>query len=484
MPEFRSGRRNNSGPRQQVQRNARRSLRWICPCIAFLLLGNQLLTATVVAGPVGSGRSNVPTTAVTRLRYQLELQGTLIVSEGSSTARYPLQGSSEFQFLQHAELGASDAPGQIRAARQFSVAHAETVVGRDHRIQTQLPGQSTLIHVYQDRQQMIQLSPSVRLTRPQVDLLQFPCDPLPVTGLLDAGLLDGQGNLQVGQRWDVPGTLLPLLSGLDFCSDHAGDCVVRKIAGGVAEIAFQFECDGGIMGSASEIEVQGTLQYVADSRFVSSLQAELREKRSSGVISPGLDVTATIRWSAEKQSGETRPALPAAELPAASQQLLTLQTPWDLAMVISREWHVYREESDLMILRRLQSGALAGQLNLKRLPPLGVGEEPDEQKFLGDVTEQVASRGGAVMGSRVLRTAAGWRVHRVEAGMSVKSTQAEETAAGSGSQAAISDRVQFSYCLCTAPGGEQYSLVFSSLSSREESSGSEIEAVLQTLVLR
>ncbi len=482
MTDFRSGRRKQTRRYQPEQQHSERNTwrnDWRIQVWTVLLLGHVLLSTTAVGGAVLSGHSSTSPPAVTRVSYQLELEGTLIVSDGGSTARYPLQGTSDFRFLQHATTGVSGASEQMRAARQFALARTETLVGRDHRIQTGLPNQTSLIHVYEDHQQLLQLSPGVRLTRPQVDLLQFPCDPLPV-----AALLQGQSSLQAGQRWKVPERLLPLLTGLDFCSEHSGECVVRKIVAGVAEIEFQISCDGGITGSASEVKVQGTLQYVPDSRFVSALQAELREKRSSGVISPGLDVTARIRWSAVEQPEAGSPALPVAAIPAVGRQLLTLQTPWDLALLVSRDWHVYREESELMILRRLESGALAGQLNLKRVPSVDAGQEPDDQEFLDDVSEQVASRGGVVSASRRMKTAAGWSIQRVEAEISVKSTLADATVSGTGSDPGPVDRVLLSYCLCTAPSGQQYSLVFSHLSRDGAPFESLIDSILQTLVLR
>lgn len=413
----------------------------------------------------------------TRIEYEMQLQGTLIVPSDGGASRFPLVGSTTLQFDQRVTGRGLTLPDPVRASRKFATASSSTTIGKNHRIQSSLPQQTSLIHVYGGNGSLLQISPEVRLTRAQTDLLQFPCDPLTVGGLLPA-----ETEHSIGARWQAEPGLLPVLTGLDFASTEVVECVLKSRQEDLLLIEFLCTGEGGITGSASTVKLKGNLLWNPEQQLVTSLEAQMEEERSPGVISPGLKVTVSIRWSASLVAPDSVELPPEPAFPTSSQQLLTLQTPWNLAMLASRDWHVYRKESGLMILRRLKHGALLGQCNISPVQSTTAEEQSDRSRFDADVSRQLQELGGQVEGREPIRTPGGWRIYRIRATAPVRSSVDSKPAADG--QRVELERVISNYCLCTAKSGQQYSLTFSHLGSRDEEFSGDVLQLLQSLTLR
>ena len=146
----------------------------------------------------------------TRIEYALKIDGSLITPSQNGAAEWNLNSSGKFTFDQR--RFPSDATGSLalKAVRRFEVASTESVVGKERKTSVVLPLQAHLIQIYGAESQLIQLSPDVRLTRPQVDLLQIPCDPIVANGLLPARTLNDQH-----EKWNADAWVVPLLVGVD-----------------------------------------------------------------------------------------------------------------------------------------------------------------------------------------------------------------------------------------------------------------------------
>ena len=117
----------------------------------------------------------------TRVEYALKIEGKLLTPAQNGTSAWNLNSSGKFAFDQRRFASDATGPFAVRAVRRFAAAETESVVDKDHATSVVLPSQARLIHLYGTEDQLLQLSPHVRLTRPQVDLLQIPCDPLVAT---------------------------------------------------------------------------------------------------------------------------------------------------------------------------------------------------------------------------------------------------------------------------------------------------------------
>jgi hypothetical protein len=239
----------------------------------------------------------------THVKYTLQIKGKLTTPATTGTTDWDLNSSATFEFDQRRFPSDADGPFALRAARLFQTAETSSLVGKDHKNTVILPSQSRLIHIHGGELQLIQLSPEVRLTRPQVDLLQFPCDPLAVTGLLP-----GRSLKDKSEKWNADSWVVPMLSGIDASVTQTASCTLKSLNDTEAVIVFDCNGTGAITGSPTEVSLKGEMIVNRKESLIRRLKATMTEKRGPGTVSPGLDVTAEIQWTQEIAS-------PAAALP-------------------------------------------------------------------------------------------------------------------------------------------------------------------------
>jgi hypothetical protein len=154
-------------------------------------------------------------------------------------------------------------------------------------------------------------------------------------------------------------------------------------------------------------------------------------------------------------------------IPDERRLLLTLITPWRIALLHDRDWHVFHETQDMVMLRMVRDGSLLAQCNLSLAPQVAAGRFTEETRYLEEVNQALTERGGRVLSSKVIPDRNGWRMHQV-------------TAAGEASGKVLI----WDYVLCTAAGGEQVSLVFSHAEEDAAALDGVIDRMLDSLTLR
>lgn len=401
--------------------------------------------------------------AATQVNYQLKITGMLRTPAKDGEVPWDLVSTARFDFDQKRYSSDKTGSRSLRAARRFQTAETHSTIGKDHKNEVGLPEQSRLIYLYGAEPALIQLSPDVRLTREQVDLLQFPCDPLVATGLLPSRKLTDKD-----EKWNAEPWVVPMLTGIDAPVRQEAICSLKSLSATDAIIEFKCSCAGAVTGSATEVEVVGQMTFNRETRELRDLKATLKEKRKAGTVSPGLDVTAEISWtqSVAKDDARLPAAIPASE-PDARQLLLTLVTPWRILMLHDRNWYIFKETNDLVMLRMLHNGALVAQCNISTAPLLAAGSFTPEDKFLQEVEKSVTERGGVITGSDTIPDRNGWRIQRVKA-------------RGEANQ----KELLWDYYLCAAANGEQISLVFSHAAEDAKIFEGKADQLLNSLTTR
>lgn len=391
----------------------------------------------------------------TRIRYAMRLEGKLATPSASGTSEFQLNAQGNFDFEQRQFPSGDDGSFTLRAARRYNVAQTATTVGKDPERKSALPSQSNLVYLYGKDSQLLQYSPEIRLTRPQVDLLQFACDPLAVTGLFPSRQLTNSG-----ETWNADTWVLAMLTGVDAFITQTVICKLEKLTPTEALIAFDCQGQGAVSGAATDITLKGTLTCQRTDGMVRNLSAVMKEKRSASSVSAGLNVTASIEWSQEVAQPVTKlPEAVPSQFPEQRLLLLTLVTPWRLLLLHNRDWHVFHETADLVILRMLHNGSLIAQCNLAPAAQLSPGKFTAEDEFLADVERKITARQGQITRSTVESDVGGWRIHHVQATTLVETSQQQPATADT--QTPKAQTVVWDYYLCSARSGEQYSLLFS-----------------------
>lgn len=399
----------------------------------------------------------------THVRYSLKIKGKLSTPSAAGATDWDLNSSAKFEFDQR--RFASDAVGQsgIRAVRRFQQAETTSRVGKEHENEVSLPQQSRLVQVYGGELQLVQLSPDVRLTRAQIDLLQFPCDPLAVTGLLpDRSLKDSK------EKWNADVWVVAMLSGIDAVVTQTATCELKSLSAEEAVVLFECQGTGAITGSSTTVNLSGEMIIDRKQSMISRVKAVLKEKRTPGTVSPGLDVVADIEWTQEITSPavELPETMPDA-MPDERRLLLTLATPWRVLLLHNRNWHVFHETSELVMLRMLHNGTLLAQCNIASAPLMAAGKYTSEADYVADVERTIKDRAGRITASNVTPDQNGWRIHHVQA-------------TGEANKKALI----WDYYLCSTKSGEQISLVFSHAEEDNGNFAGVPDHMLQSLTIR
>ena len=399
----------------------------------------------------------------TRIDLALKIEGTLSTPSTTGTSDWSLKSSGNFVFDQRRFASDEAGPFGIRAIRRFDTAKTDSVVGKDHKTAVVLPNQAAMIQIYGTGNQLLQLSPDVRLSRSQVDLLQIPCDPIVATGLLPARNLKDQG-----EKWNADSWVIPMLAGVDAAVNQSANCKLKSLTTSEAVVEFEGTAEGAVVGSATKVTLKGELVYDRTQKFIRTFNAVQSEKREPGPFSPGLNVEATIEWKQTLLPAVSNlPATMPKIVPDARQLLLTLATPGRVLMLHNRDWHVFHETAEMVMLRMSHDGGLVAQCNISPSPAVPAGDFTSEQEYLAEVQSALAERKGAVKSSKIHDDINGWRIHHVRA-------------IGKANEKALI----WDYFLCTAKSGQQLSMIFSYAEEDEKVVAGSPEQMLGTLTTR
>lgn len=421
----------------------------------------------------------------TRVRYSLQVDGLLTVASPSGTKDFSLKSQATFDFRQRQFASDSSGPFALRAVREFLTAQSETTVGGEKSTPVVLPQQSKIVQLFGQDTALVQLSPDVRMTRQQVDLLEFPCDPLAIQGLLPT-----RGLQSSAEKWNSDTWVVPMVIGIDATASQSTTCSLKTVNDAVAVIQFECQATGADTGAGTESTLSGEMTFDRKAGRVTKLSAILKEKRTNGPVSRGINVTARIEWTQEPEEQEASiPQTMPQEFPSDRQLLLTLTTPWRLLMSHDRYWHVVDQTTDGMMMRKVVNGSLVGQCNLRTAPQMAAGGFTTEDAFLSEIEPAVVQRSGTIRLSKVTKLESGWRQHHIQATGKVKSSVPSAAASQTASPGAVSpttkeETIIWDYYLCTATTGEQFSLVFSHAESDSTLFDDSAEQMLSSMTIR
>ena len=396
---------------------------------------------------------------VTTFTASVSVDGSLTTPATTGVRQFDLTSSVQFEFDQRQFESELSGPLALQAVRRYTIARAESLVGKSHRTKSQLPAQHTVIQIRGDDSNMIVAPVSGLLTRQQHDLLQMPCDPLPCAGLLPTR------QVEPGEKWNTNNWVLPRLTGLDAVTEQSITCELISVNTSSAQISFTGKANGAASGSATSLELTGRLTIDRQQELIRSLTCTLNEKRSPGPVSPGIDAEIKVEWS-QQPAKESK--LPEQFLPDIFDRGFLLATPWRIQLKHSAEWHVFNQTERVMMLRQMRDGALISQCNISSGVVMPPGQHTSDADFRSDIERQAAAAAaaGQIVGENTLRDDNHWRIRHVR------------TASQASDVEIIRD-----YYLCSAASGEQYSLVFSYSKADDKAFGSEAQEWLSSLSL-
>jgi hypothetical protein len=244
---------------------------------------------------------------------------------------------------------------------------------------------------------VVVISPAGPLTRPELELVQGPGDPLTLASLLT------NGPVGVGARWRLGDDAVRALTAYDVIAANTVEAVLETIDAGSAKVRLSGRVQGSVLGGEGTMTCDGSFTFDRKANRVSALTLNRVESRKAGAVEAGLDVksTLTVTRTTIPVPAELADSVVAAvptELSAKHQELLLVPPGRAYTLRHDRDWHTYWDDARRVVLKRLAGSSVVAQCNLAMGPNAGKGRHQDLEQFRADVRRALGQRFGAVVG--------------------------------------------------------------------------------------
>lgn len=304
-----------------------------------------------------------------------------------------------------ADNNAAAESGAVVAVRYYDTAEAVIKVDDAGRA-PKLADDRRLIALAQADDRPTMFCPIAPLSRDQLDLVDVVGDSFSVDRLLPAKLV------AEGDSWTndakVMGPLLTL--------DTVAVCEVQSVLDGFnasyAKVRLEGTVHGTADGAATELDVRGVYLYDRRLQRVTRLNLAVRENRSIGGATPGLDAVAKLQIVVAPI--ETSANLDDATVAKIKDQnhafpsdLQFESSPLGFRVKHDRQWYVTAEAREAVTLRRVDGGELTAQCTLTTLPSKSEGRQTTLEQFQKDVTYSLGKSFGELVSSHEWQNPAG-----------------------------------------------------------------------------
>ncbi len=307
-------------------------------------------------------------------------------------------------------------------------------------------------------------SPGGPLTRSELELVQGLGDPLAL-----ADLLPEQAVAQ-GSRYkpSLGGALA--ISGYDTVTVSTLEGVVEALDERSCRLKISGRIEGQVLGGSGVMTCDGFLTYDRKHGWLDRLEMNRMEVRQPGPIEAGLEVKSTLTASRQAESPPATlsdQGLAGTSLAITPERLLLRQSGPGGASVLfhDRDWHVFWEDSKVVVLKRLDRGRVVAQLNLSPAPAAGQARRQDPAVFREDVRKALKDRFVRVIGEGdVAGDPAGGRRYKV----GIEGREGNLP-------------IVWYYYLATSPGGDQLLATFTLAAAAAAQFGDRDEAIMASL---
>ena len=254
--------------------------------------------------------------------------------------------------------------------------------------------------------------PAAPLSREELDLIDVVGDPLIADRLLPAK------PMTEGDSWPNDATVMGPLLTLDTVAVCEVQSVLDEFNADYAKIRLAGVVHGTADGAAMQQEVRGV--YLFDRRLhrVTRLNLAIRETRSIGGATPGMDAVAKVQVAIapiEKSAHLSDEAV--AKIKAQTRtpaRDLSFESPTlGFRVKHDRQWYVTAEGREAVTLRRVDNGDLAAQCTMTQLPSKSDGNQTSLEQFQKDVTYSLGKSFGELVSSKQWQNAAGLYCYEV-----------------------------------------------------------------------
>jgi hypothetical protein len=303
------------------------------------------------------------------------------------------------------------ASGAPLALRYYTAAEAIIKVDEGGRA-PKLSDEHRLIALRQDEQRPLMFAPTSPLSREELDLIDVVGDAIAVDRLLPGK------QVADGDSWTNDAGVMAALLTLDSVAVCEVQSVLDEFNADYAKIRLAGTVHGMCDGAATQQEIRGVYLFDRRQHRVTKLNLAIRENRSIGGATPGIDAVAKIQLSVS-------PIEKSAQLDDASVDKiknqdhaaaadLSFESPaLGFRVKHDRQWYTTAEGRESLTFRRVDGGDLAAQCTVTQLPAKSEGRQASLEQFQKDIQFSLGERFGELVTSQQWQNAAGLYCYEV-----------------------------------------------------------------------
>lgn len=352
------------------------------PLLAFALLlclssSQSLMAQHKLQESIDSKR--VVSTSMT-----VEASGKLQTASGEGSAiSLPLEMKAQTNFNSRKLPSAGRDARAYRELRNYQLGVVNISAGKEKN-KVELPANLKKAVAEGNRQGISIYAPELILTRNIADLLNTPADPLAILPFLPSE------EVKLGDEWNPESWAVSMLTSVEATLESKMTCKLTAVERDIARVDFEGSVKGAISGAETEITAKGFYLFDLKQKLLSYIDMTQTEKRSVGTVSPGMDVTAraivkrSVASSDSILSDEAMEAIPLD--PGPKVELLTFQSgSWKIRFFHDRDWFIFQEVPQVVVLRLVDQGSLIAQCNASLINTMPAGEHTSQEKFQKDI---------------------------------------------------------------------------------------------------
>jgi hypothetical protein len=305
------------------------------------------------------------------------------------------------------------AAGTPLAIRYYDQAEAVIKVNETGRTPKLADDMRTII-IEQGQQRPMAYCPDGPLSREQLDLVDVVGDSICINRLLP------KQPVAEGESWANDATVMGPLLTFDTVAVCEVQCILDEFNDNYAKVRLSGDVHGTADGAATQQEVRGVFLFDRKLHRITRLNLAVREKRSIGGATPGIDAVAKVQVKIDPI--ETSPHLSdeviAKSTNAARAPLrdLSFESPaLGFRVKHDRQWYMTAERREAITFRRVDASDLVAQCTLTVLPPKSAGRQTTLEQFQKDITFSLGKNFGELVSSSQFQNAAGLYCYEVVA---------------------------------------------------------------------
>ena len=375
----------------------------------FLCTGSFVGTVGLAADRIDLS-PRVSDDEVTRVSIQLEAGGhSLVRIDGAGKdprvdQKLPMSVAAKLEYDER-RLTDDVTNGSLLAVRYYDKAEAVLKVDDSGRT-PRLADDRRLVVLESDSGRPTLYSTDGPLPREQLDLIDVVGNSFFTEQLLPTQPVAN------GDTWGHDSDVMGAFLALDSVAVCEVKCVLDEHNASFAKVRLAGVVHGMSDGAATELEVRALYLFDRRLRRITRLNLAVREKRSIGGATPGLDAIAKLQMTLEPLKSSPRltdevVAKAAAAGRTPTRDVLYEAAPLGFRIRHDRQWFVTGEQRESVTLRRVDRGDLVAQCTLTALPPKSAGRQISLEQFQKDVTYSLGKSFGELVSSRQWQNAAG-----------------------------------------------------------------------------